>query len=58
MREFDNGSKPHSKGEIFSRSINLFFEIRKLIDNIIIEIKERIKNIEINVKIIYINLID
>lgn len=34
IREIDKGSKPHSKGESFSLSINLFFEIK--IDNVMI----------------------
>jgi len=46
----DIGSNPHSKGEDFSRSIIIFFEINKLINIIIIEIN-------INNKIIIVNWI-
>lgn len=42
IREFDNESKPHSKGEDFSRFLNIFFDNKKLII---------IKSNEINVNI-------
>jgi len=50
---FDIGSKPHSKGDDFSRSLIIFFEIKKLINNIIIEIIIKVKIIINNWIIIY-----
>lgn len=55
IRDEFKGSNPHSKGEFFSRSFCIFFEI---IEAIIITIKEiKIVKIDINNKliIIYIN---
>lgn len=49
------GSNPHSKADNFSRLLNIFLEIKKLIEIIIREISiKMIKNIKI---IIYINRI-
>lgn len=54
MRFKDNGSNPHSKGEDFSRSWNVFFEIIKF--NRINKSGIMILSIKsIGIKIIYIN---
>lgn len=47
------GSKPHSNADNFSRLLNIFFEIKKLIKIIIEEIKNNI--VKIKKIIIYIN---
>lgn len=53
-RFLEIGSKPHSKGDVFSRSWKDFFEIIKLIRRKRLEMIRGIKGIIINWKIIYI----
>jgi len=49
----DIGSKPHSNGDDFSRSLNIFLEIKKLINIIKIEIDINMIKISDNCIIIY-----
>jgi hypothetical protein len=53
IREESIGSNPHSKGEVFSRSRIVFFEIKREILITIILIKKITKIISSKFKIIY-----
>lgn len=53
IREEDFGSNPHSNGDIFSRSLIVFFEIIEANNITIIEINRIIKLIDMIDKIIY-----
>lgn len=58
IRDLDIGSKPHSKGDIFSRFFNSFIEIKKFkikINSLILINKniKKIKNIIIYIKIFF-----
>lgn len=55
-RAEDFGSNPHSNGDLFSRSVKVFFEIKLAINITIILIKKIIKAIMNVVMIIYTNL--
>jgi len=52
----DIGSKPHSNGDDFSRSLNVFLEIKKLINIIKMEIDINMVKISDNCIIIYTKL--
>lgn len=58
IRDLDIGSKPHSKGDIFSRFFNSFIEIKKFkikISSLIIISKnvKKIKNMITYIKILF-----
>lgn len=55
IREFDKGSNPHSKGDIFSRFLIDLIEMKKFKNIINKEIKINKKKIKKKVQIIYIN---
>ena len=57
IRVLDMGSKPHSKGEDFSRFLYLFFDNKKLIVSKINDNNIIIRKIMIKLNIIYINLL-
>jgi len=50
---FDIGSNPHSNGDDFSRSLNVFLEIKKLINIIKVEMNINVIKINDNWIIIY-----
>lgn len=56
IRDLDIGSNPHSKGDIFSRFLKNFIEIKKFKINIINLIINKINVIKIKNKIIYIKI--
>lgn len=56
IREDDFGSNPHSKGELFSRSINVFLDKIEEINITRIEISKSRHLINVIEKIIYTNL--
>lgn len=58
IRAEDFGSKPHSKGDLFSRSENVFFEIKLAINITIIEITKIIVEINNMIVIIYTKYLD
>lgn len=62
IRDLDIGSKPHSKGDIFSRFLNSFMEIKKFkikISSLIIISKsiKKIKNMIIYIKYYFLNFL-